>query len=85
MFVTRASPYNSIIEHYRRAASIRKGAPSTSRPGQSGERAAWQSAGGDRDPKTGQCSSISTQYRIKAIPAFVVDSATESVNDALDK
>ncbi len=32
-----------------------------------------QLADGHRDPKTGQCSSISTQYRIKAIPAFVVD------------
>src|SRR3546814_15444129 len=29
-------------------------------------------ADGDSDAKTGQCSSISTQYRIKAIPAFVV-------------
>ncbi len=30
-------------------------------------------ADGDRDPKTGRCSSISTQYRVQAIPAFVVD------------
>jgi hypothetical protein len=44
-----------------------------------------QLADGDRDPKTGQCTSISTQYRIKAIPAFVVDSATHSVNEVLDK
>jgi hypothetical protein len=40
-------------------------------------------ADGDRDPKTGQCSSISTQYRIKAIPAFVVDAKTKSVNSDL--
>jgi hypothetical protein len=44
-----------------------------------------QLADGDRDPKTGQCSSISTQYRIKAIPAFVVDTATQSVNAPLDR
>jgi hypothetical protein len=44
-----------------------------------------QLADGHRDPKTGQCSSISTQYRIKAIPAFVVDADTHSVNEALDK
>ncbi len=44
-----------------------------------------QLADGDRDPKTGQCTSISTQYRIKAIPAFVVDSATHSVNEVLEK
>jgi hypothetical protein len=44
-----------------------------------------QMADGHRDPKTGQCTSISTQYRIKAIPAFVVDTATQSVNVALDK
>jgi hypothetical protein len=42
-------------------------------------------ADGHRDPKTGQCTSISTQYRIKAIPAFVVDTATHSVNEVLDK
>jgi hypothetical protein len=42
-------------------------------------------ADGHRDAKTGQCTSISTQYRIKAIPAFVVDAATHSVNEVLDK
>src|SRR3546814_4038088 len=42
-------------------------------------------ADGDRDAKTGQCSSISTQYRIKAIPAFVVDVATHSANERLEK
>jgi hypothetical protein len=44
-----------------------------------------QFADGHRDAKTGQCSSISTQYRIKAIPAFVVDATTESVNKNLDR
>lgn len=42
-------------------------------------------ADGNKDPQTGQCTSISTQYRIKAIPAFVVDTPTESVNSNLDK
>ena len=42
-----------------------------------------EAADGDRDPKTGQCSSISTQYRIKAIPAFVVDTKTKSINSDL--
>jgi hypothetical protein len=42
-------------------------------------------ADGHRDSKTGQCTSISTQYRIKAIPAFVVDTPTQSVNSGLDK
>jgi len=43
-----------------------------------------QLADGHRDPATGQCTSISTQYRIKAIPAFVVDTPTKSVNSDLD-
>jgi hypothetical protein len=30
-------------------------------------------ADGDRDPRTGRCTSISTQYRITAVPAFVVE------------
>jgi hypothetical protein len=30
-------------------------------------------ADGNRDPKTGQCTSISMQYRIHVVPAFVVD------------
>jgi hypothetical protein len=42
-----------------------------------------QYADGDPDPKTGHCTSISTQYRITAIPAFVVDVATESGNAKL--
>jgi hypothetical protein len=44
-----------------------------------------QMADGHRDPKTQQCTSISTQYRLQAIPAFVVDTATESVNATLGK
>jgi len=30
-------------------------------------------ADGHPDPETGECTSISTQYRIRAIPAFVID------------
>ena len=41
-------------------------------------------ADGHRDPATGRCSSISTQYHIRAIPAYVVDSATASVNNGLN-
>lgn len=44
-----------------------------------------QLADGHRDPKSGQCSALSTQYRIKAIPAFVVDSPTQSINQDLDR
>ena len=40
-------------------------------------------ADGHPDPKTGKCTSISTQYRIKAIPAFVVDTKTQSANEDL--
>ena len=40
-------------------------------------------ADGQPDPKTGKCTSISTQYRIKAIPAFVVDTKTQSANEDL--
>lgn len=42
-------------------------------------------ADGNPDPTTGKCTSISTQYRIKAIPAFVVDAKTESVNEDLER
>jgi hypothetical protein len=39
----------------------------------------------DADPDgTGRCTAISTQYTFTAIPAFVVDAATGSVNDKLD-
>jgi len=43
-----------------------------------------QLADGHRDPKSGQCSALSTQYRIKAIPAFVVDTHTQSTNQDLE-
>jgi len=43
-----------------------------------------QYADGHRDPATGQCTSISTQYRLKAIPAFVVDAPTKSLNAGLE-
>jgi hypothetical protein len=33
-----------------------------------------------RDPQTGRCTSISTQYRVRAIPAFMVDAETRSTN-----
>jgi hypothetical protein len=45
--------------------------------------ALYQYADGDPDPQTGRSTSISTQYRITAIPAFVVDVATESANAKL--
>ncbi len=35
-------------------------------------------ADGHRDPETGRCTSISTHYRIKAIPAFVVEAPAAS-------
>lgn len=40
-------------------------------------------ADGDRDPVTGDCTSISMQYRITAIPAFIVQTQSESVNSDL--
>lgn len=33
------------------------------------------------DPKSGRYTAVSTQYRFSAIPAFVVDVETESLND----
>lgn len=45
--------------------------------------ALYQAADGNRDPATGRCTSISTQYRIRVAPAFVVDTQTESVNQKL--
>lgn len=36
------------------------------------------------DPQTGRCTAISTQYVIEAVPAFVVDVETESINEELD-
>jgi hypothetical protein len=45
--------------------------------------ALYEMADKDPDPKTGKCRSISTQYRIKAIPAFVVNTKTQSLNEDL--
>lgn len=42
-------------------------------------------ADADPDPETGACTSLSTQYQIRAIPAFVVAEATGSSNEALDE
>jgi len=45
-----------------------------------------EQADGHPDPATGRCTSISTQYRIKAIPAFVIDEVeTQSANENLVK
>lgn len=44
--------------------------------------ALYDYADGDPD-QNGRCTSISTQYFVSAIPAFVVDAATGSVNDKL--
>jgi hypothetical protein len=35
--------------------------------------------------ENGRCTSISTQYHIQAIPAFVVDAETESANEDLGR
>jgi len=43
----------------------------------------YEHADADLDPQTGRCTSISIQYHIKAIPAFVVDVETKSANDKL--
>lgn len=42
-----------------------------------------QAADGHRDPATGRCTSISTQYRIRLAPAFVVKVPTKSANAPL--
>ena len=39
-----------------------------------------QLADGHRDPKTGQCGAISTQYRLKAVRTFVVDNRGSGQN-----
>jgi hypothetical protein len=39
-----------------------------------------QFADGHRDPRTGQCTAISTQYRFKAIPAFVIDASSQGAH-----
>jgi hypothetical protein len=41
-------------------------------------------ADADPDPETGACTSISTQYQLRAIPAFVVAQASGGANDELD-
>jgi hypothetical protein len=43
----------------------------------------YQAADGHRDPATGRCTSLSTQYRIRLAPAFVVDARTQSINSPL--
>ena len=45
--------------------------------------ALYDLADGHPDPETGQCTSISAQYRIEGVPAFVVDVDTESLNEEL--
>lgn len=45
--------------------------------------ALYEAADGDRDPKTGKCTSISTQYKVRLAPAFVIDARTQSVNSSL--
>lgn len=45
--------------------------------------ALYEAADGDRDPKTGRCTSISTQYKVRLTPAFVIDARTQSVNSSL--
>lgn len=40
-------------------------------------------ADGHKDPKTGKFTSVSTQYRFEARPAFVVDVPTKSTNEKL--
>ena len=42
----------------------------------------YEYADGDPD-SNGRCTSISTQYSFSAVPAFVVDTMTESVNEKL--
>jgi hypothetical protein len=42
-----------------------------------------QMADGHPDPATGECTSLSTQYLIRAVPAFVVNAETHSVNEDL--
>lgn len=45
--------------------------------------AMYQAADGHPDPETGRCTSISTQYRIRLAPAFVLDTETSSANASL--
>lgn len=45
--------------------------------------AMYEAADGHPDPETGRCTSISTQYRIRLAPAFVLDTETASANSPL--
>lgn len=45
--------------------------------------AMYEAADGHPNPETGQCTSISTQYRIRLTPAFVLDAQTSSANSSL--
>ena len=38
-------------------------------------------ADGHRDPATGECTSISTQYRFRAIPAFIVEAEPQPTQE----
>lgn len=46
-------------------------------------RALYEAADGHPDPETGRCTSISTQFRIRVQPAFVVKVPTQSINAPL--
>lgn len=45
--------------------------------------AMYAAADGHPDPETGRCTSISTQYRIRLAPAFVLETETTSANSTL--
>ncbi|MFT5482818.1 MAG: hypothetical protein ACI9GW_001472 [Halieaceae bacterium] len=47
--------------------------------------ALYEHADANPDPDTGRCTAISIQYKIEAIPAFVVDTETQSLNEELDE
>ncbi|MEJ5978821.1 hypothetical protein WG901_19365 [Novosphingobium sp. PS1R-30] len=42
-----------------------------------------RAADGHRNPATGRCTSISTQYKVHLVPAFVVEAKTQSANAPL--
>lgn len=45
--------------------------------------AMYRLADGDRDPETGRCRSLSTQYYFRATPAFIVDVESAGINESL--
>lgn len=45
--------------------------------------AMYEMADGDYDPETGRCTSLSTQYVFRGVPAFIADVETRSLNDDL--